>query len=603
MKNKLLKGMVTLAVAAAMLIQTAPVEVHAEGGELTGKTATEITEMMGKGWNLGNTLDAQGGKKNDVLSHETAWGNPVVTKELIDGVKAAGFTTIRIPTTWYTYIDKGNNYAIAPEYMARVKEIVDYAYDDGLFIIINVHHEGWVNRKDLDSTYKEVGKELAAVWAQIADTFADYDQHLIFEGMNEPRAQGTGYEWTGNKACYDAVNYLDQLFVETIKNNGKGHNSERMLMVPGYAASSNPEVLKSIKLPEINGETATNLCVSVHCYSPYNFCLSDNQTTFDPKNSGDTADINSLFRNLKSLFLDNGIPVVMGECGATNSGDNNSARLAWFAYMGAISSEYGVPAIVWDNGAGGKSGGECHKYFNRKTGEAVSQDLIDAFVNGEIPEKAEDTVITFEPVKDGSNTIILKPDELGFTSSKLPTQMKINHTEDVAMGFSLKVDETVADYCAELKIKKYAGHTVRIGAWIYSEDDANVSVGINDGALTEMATVKASAEWSQVLFDVNVPEGGDWKLFFKGDAKFFVDDISMQMDPTDALPEVNSGSDNAAADENTSDAGNKIDAAVSAEINEVQDTEKSSLPIIMIVTAIVAVAAVGVIVVGNRKKK
>jgi len=522
---------------AVILLQFVSFNLYARESTLTGKSATEITAMMNKGWNMGNTFDATGGNKDNIYSHETSWGNPKVTKELIEGVKAAGFSTIRIPITWENYIDKNNNYEIYPEYMARIKEVVDYAYDAGLFIIVNVHHEGWVNRKDLDKSYEDIGKELAAVWKQISNTFADYDQYLIFEGMNEPRAQGTSYEWNGTLACYDAINYLNQVFVETVRKNAKGYNNERMLMIPGYAASSSASVLKTIKLPEINGKTVSNLCVAVHCYSPYNFCLSDNQTTFDPKKSGDTIDITSLFSTLKSLFLDKGIPVVMGECGATNSGNNNSARLAWFAFMGAIASEYGVPAIVWDNGYNGKSGGECHNYFNRKTGEASSQDLIDAFISGSINIRAENVSINFDAIKNGKTSTLINPADVGF-STKLYTQMKVNHTEGNPMGFSLRVDSDAPDFNAEYNIRRFGGHTIRIGAWLYSENKAAVSAGIKTNTTTEIVSTTAGTEWSQVLFDVEVPEGSECVLYFKGNAKFFIDDFSIEMDPAEPLPQI-----------------------------------------------------------------
>lgn len=603
MKNRLLRRIFIAAATAMMFVQMRPVNVKAEEGPLTGKTATEITAMMGNGWNLGNTLDATGGNKTDIYSHETAWGNPKVTKDLIDGVKAAGFTTIRIPITWADYIDTDNGYEIYPEYMARVKEIVDYAYDSGLFVIINVHHEEWVNRTTIDKKYVEIGEELVAVWKQVSDTFADYDQHLIFEGMNEPRAKGTNYEWTGNKACYEAVNYLDQLFVDTVRQNGKGYNGERMLMVPGYAASSNPSVLKSIKLPEINGETASNICVSVHCYSPYNFCLQDTQTTFDPKNSSDTSDIKTLFGNLKSLFINNGIPVVMGECGATNSGNNDSARLAWFAYMGTQSKEYGIPIVLWDNGVNGTSGGECHYYFYRETGEPYSQDFIDAFLTGVINEKAENTVIDFEAVNDGTHSTIKEPSELGFTT-KVFTQIKINHTEGIPMGFSLKVDSDAPDYNAEYDIGRFKGHTLRIGAWVYSEDNATVSVGINSGSSEELVNVSASTEWTEVCFDVDVPESGDSVLYFKGDANFYIDDISIEMDPTEPLDKTEVKEDEPQAEaENSSEAS--IDSKDTAD-SSVGNTDSaksgnSSRTVVAVLIALI-VAAVAAVFVKRRKK-
>ena len=192
------------------------------GEELTGKTAAEVVNLMGIGWNIGNTFDATGGTG---AAHETNWGNPKVTKELIHTVSEAGFNVIRIPITWAQELNLADNYKIKDEFLARVKEVIDWCYEDNLFVIINVHHEGWLNIRNLDKEYRKVGVELEAVWAQIADYFADYDQHLIFEGMNEPRMAGSSVEWTGNKDAYQAVNYLIQVFAQTVRANGKGHNS------------------------------------------------------------------------------------------------------------------------------------------------------------------------------------------------------------------------------------------------------------------------------------------------------------------------------------------------------------------------------------------
>ena len=414
-KTRLFKSLPILA-AIVFLLNTTSIDTFAEG-ELTGKTATEIVSMMDKGWNMGNTFDATDGKKDDVYSQETSWGNPRASKELIQGVKAAGFNTIRIPVTWYRFEDKNNNYAIDEAFMARVTEIVDYAMDEGLFVIINLHHEKWVNDKDIDKNYVEIGKRLKATWSQIADNFADYDQHLIFEAMNEPRAQGANYEWTGNKDCYAAVNYLNDVFVNTIRSNGKGHNGERMLMIPGYAASSSQNVLDSIEIPNVGGKPAENICISVHCYSPYEFCLTDKQVAFDPKRSADTSDITRLMSSCKRLFIDNGIPVIIGECGCTNSGNNNDARLEWFAFFGAQTKAKGIPAIVWDNGAKGSTGGECHRYIDRKTGEAVAADLIEAFIKGEKEEalpEAADVIYDFEPHDDGTGKLVpMGPSDAG----------------------------------------------------------------------------------------------------------------------------------------------------------------------------------------------
>lgn len=363
-----MKKMLCTLLAAMLLLLALPLSASAE--ELTGMTVNEIVAQMGLGWNLGNTFDANGGNQNNVYSQEQSWGNPMVTPELIHKVKEAGFKTIRIPVTWYRQLSKDGAYTINPAFLARVKEVVDMAYAEGLFVIINMHHEEWLNIKNLDTNYVKIGEQLAAIWAQIADTFADYDQHLIFEGMNEPRMKGTASEWNGTAEGIAAVNYLNQLFVETIRTNAKGHNGERALMIPGYAASSSSAVMSAIKIPQWNGADAENIIVAVHSYTPYDFCLADTQTNFNKLFTSHTTQIDMIFYSIKGLFLNKGIPVVMGETGATNK-DNPVARENWAYYMGKQAASFGVPIVIWDNGHNGNSGGECHSWIERR-GEELS---------------------------------------------------------------------------------------------------------------------------------------------------------------------------------------------------------------------------------------
>lgn len=358
--KRLLSVLLTMMVLVSTQIAIAETEV------LSGKTAHEIVEQMGLGWNLGNTFDATGGNKNNVYSQETSWGNPRVNEQTILRVKEAGFKTIRIPVTWYRQLSKDGTYTINSAFLARVKEVVDMAYAEGLYVIINMHHEEWLNSKNLDTQYVKIGEQLAAIWKQLAATFADYDQHLIFESMNEPRMAGTSVEWNGNEAGFAAVNYLNQVFVDTIRTDAQGYNAERALMIPGYAASSSNAPMMAIKIPEWNGQQAENIIVAIHSYTPYDFCLSDTQVNFNKLFTNHTTPIDMVFYSIKGMFLDKGIPVVMGETGATNK-DNTVARENWAYYMGKKAATYGIPIIIWDNGANGNSGGECHAWINRKT--------------------------------------------------------------------------------------------------------------------------------------------------------------------------------------------------------------------------------------------
>lgn len=384
MKNKMRKVkavlLVVVIVLTSLLCDFGSVTAEAAGA-LTGKTAVQITKAMGFGWNLGNTFDATGGNTSDIYSQEQSWGNPIVTKNLIKSVKNAGFSTIRIPVTWYKHVSNDGTYTIDSAFLARIKTVVDYAYEYNMYVILNIHHEDWVNVTTLPTDYVKIGKELNAVWEQIADYFAGYDQHLIFEGMNEPRMAGASNEWTGNSAAYSAVNYLNQIFVSTVRASKKGYNGERCLMIPAYAASSSYSVLNALSIPTVDGKACNNIIVSVHAYAPYDFCLSDKQKTFSTSSAADTGAIDTVFQTIDELFLSKGIPVVIGESSATNSGNNTSARAAWAGYMGKQAAGYGVPVVLWDNGYNGTSGGECHSYINRKTGAIVYPTIISSLMN------------------------------------------------------------------------------------------------------------------------------------------------------------------------------------------------------------------------------
>ena len=365
--------------AAATEAPTPTEEPAADDGTLTGKTASEIVAMMRSGFNIGNTLDATGNNYTNIYSQEQSWGNPVISFKLIDALAERGFNVIRIPTTWFKYISKDGNYTIDPEFLDRVKQVVDLCYKHNVFVIINVHHEDWINVKTLDKDYEQIGVELKAVWEQIADYFADYDQHLIFEVMNEPRMKDTGNEWNPNAAGCKAVNYLNKVAYDAIMSSHKGHNDERCVMVPPYAASSSSMAMKNMEIPSVDGDYS-NVIVSVHSYTPYNFCLSDNSKTFDPAKDG--KDIDYVFNDIDKYFTSKGIPVVMGETGSTNSQNNTEAREAWSYYFTSKAASYGVPCVIWDNGAKGSSGGECHCYIDRWTAEWVCDSIIQKFLDG-----------------------------------------------------------------------------------------------------------------------------------------------------------------------------------------------------------------------------
>ena len=165
----------------------------------------ELVKEMKIGWNLGNTLDATGGGVS--VNSETSWGNPRTTQEMIDTVIDQGFNVIRIPVSWGGHMGGAPYYNVMPTWMDRVQEVVDYAYSRGVYVIINIHHEDW--HFPSEENKAAAAEQLAALWTAIATRFRDYDGHLIFEGMNEPRKTGTNVEWNGgDQEGRDVVNYL-----------------------------------------------------------------------------------------------------------------------------------------------------------------------------------------------------------------------------------------------------------------------------------------------------------------------------------------------------------------------------------------------------------
>lgn len=302
----------------------------------TSLTPLEFTAQIDVGWNLGNTLDATGSG----LSSETSWGNPKTTEEMILAVKEAGFNAVRIPTTWEKHMDE--SYNIDPEWMARVAEVVDYAYNNDMYVILNMHHDEWYYP---DEANKEAASaQLEACWTQIAERFKGYDERLIFEGMNEPRWKGTSFEWTGgNDEGRQVVNHLNRVFVDAVRATG-GNNEERFLMVCPYAANCSEATLAALQLPDDE-----RLIVSVHAYIPYSFALQPNGAKRWIKDR-QTGDIDTLAEVLDRLFISNGTAVIIGECGAMSRG-NDEYRTEWAEYYFGKFKEIGIPCFWWDNGA------------------------------------------------------------------------------------------------------------------------------------------------------------------------------------------------------------------------------------------------------------
>jgi len=386
MKNFNKKGRFTAIAAVAALTVTGfsvlpESAIETNAASLTGQNAQQITSQMTIGWNLGNTLDvATTGLKSTTAPSKfvTKWGNPEPTQELFDTVKAGGFNTVRIPTTWYEHLEYDESsqmYVVNSEWMDYVKKTVDYAYNQDMFVILNVHHEDFINEKIFtDETYAVAAKKLGDIWTQVSDTFADYDQHLIFEGMNEPRQTGNPSvnEWgngTGdNGYTTQYINNLNSVFVNTVRSQGSSANQERVLMLPGYCASSDFTAIRNIEIPQ----NAGNVALSVHAYLPYYFTMAtDDKAVHEfPGQSGwgenYESSLQTFFDGLKTIISEKNTPIIIGEFSASDF-DNTESRVNWAKSYLSKAKDANIPCVLWDNNVVSISNGEAHGYVYRLT--------------------------------------------------------------------------------------------------------------------------------------------------------------------------------------------------------------------------------------------
>ncbi len=349
-------------------------ESKSEGGAHQNKIrdipSAELVTEIKIGWNLGNTLDATGGKG---LNTESSWGNPATTKEMIDTVRKAGFNILRIPTTWEKHLGPALDYVIDAGWLDRVQEVVDYAMDNEMFAILNLHHEEWYSPSLSNA---EAAKDiLTKVWKQIAERFENYDEYLIFEGMNEPRVKGGTNEWSGGlPEQREVLDQLNAAFVETIRSTG-GNNPLRHLMIPTYAASSHMNALDLV-VPEDD-----KIIISIHAYTPYDFALNTAGTSeWSLDNARDTGEIDHLMNNLYNTFLKKDIPVIIGEFGAIHK-NNKEIRVAWAEYYIKRAAEKGIPCIWWDNG-GLLGGGEVFGLLDRRNLTWKYPEVVEALMRG-----------------------------------------------------------------------------------------------------------------------------------------------------------------------------------------------------------------------------
>lgn len=352
--------------------------IEPDANGMSTYTAVELTDIMGVGWNVGNSLDAVGS--------ETAWGNPVINEKLIEAVENAGFNTVRIPIAWSNYIEEGDDtFTISNAGLARVEEVVNYVVSRDMFAMINIHWDGgWMQPTYADQDY--VNDRLKKMWQQIAIYFRDYDYHLVFAGTNEVMVDGD--YGTPKEEYYTVQNSFNQTFITTVRETG-GKNAYRYLTVQGF----NTNIDNTVKYAVLPEDTVENrMLMEVHYYDPYEFTLDvSNDTKWqwgaiatDPAatpDSGGEEWLDTQFQRMHDTFVSQGVGVILGEYGASYRKDVEGAevyRAYYYEKTTQAALQYGLVPIIWDNGS---PSNHQMGLFNRTDGSAYFPELIDALTN------------------------------------------------------------------------------------------------------------------------------------------------------------------------------------------------------------------------------
>jgi endoglucanase len=332
---------------------------------------------MKAGWNLGNTFDAAVG-----TSYECHWGAPVTTQKMIDEIKKKSFNLVRLPISYSRTVDP-NGLAIPQSQLNRYKEVVDYCIKNNMYVIINSHHDNAPNDTcsnfyDMGTAYRtQTAIYLKAIWTQLANFFKDYDYHVIFESMNEPRAErgekvGDDFSnpwWykennEADKKTIVNVNLANQIFVNAVRATG-GNNAKRFLLVPSITANPKYACSSVFKLPDDSKcEFRNHILLSVHYYAPKNMSLQGSQSIFNPT-SKEATDIAATMDELAARYTKRGVGVIIGEWGTSNL-NNTEERVKQADFYVSQASRDGMVCVWWDNGRN-KVGKDNFCIFNRRT--------------------------------------------------------------------------------------------------------------------------------------------------------------------------------------------------------------------------------------------
>lgn len=353
----------------------APVENHywPEPGTMRDMTSYEVVLDMGLGWNLGNTFDACGDWiSGGVSAHETAWGSPITARYMFEKLKEMGFRSVRIPVAWSNMMQE--NYTISVLWMDRVEEVVNYALDSGLYVVLNIHWDGgWI--LNFSTEYDETMKKYTRIWEQICERFRNYPDYLIFESMNEEghfddiwNRYAWNYKEEDKIRAYDILNSVNQKFVDIVRGSG-GNNEFRHLLIAGYATDIDLTIDPAFKMPE---DPAGRLMISVHYYTPSTFTILEEDADWGKSeytwgtDEDDYQRIRDDFEKMKVHFMDKGYPVIIGEYGATKTNKDPDSVRNYITAVARTAYEMGMCPMLWD----------ANGHYNRLLGTFRDEQLL-----------------------------------------------------------------------------------------------------------------------------------------------------------------------------------------------------------------------------------
>ncbi|MCM1060202.1 MAG: glycoside hydrolase family 5 protein [Eubacterium sp.] len=351
MVSKVKKAIVFLA-AIGVIVLIATGFVSSRKGEMRNMSTAEIVRDMGLGINLGNTFESCGMSGNSVQSYETGWGSPVITREIINGYAESGFGVLRVPVAWSNMM--GNNYTINSDYLERVKEVVDWALESDMYVILNIHWDGgWFERFGKDEDKDECMYKYTRIWKQLSAAFKNYGDKLIFESLNEEGCWDeiwNRYSGEGDKdKAYGLLNEINQTFTDTVRDSG-GNNKKRHLLIAGYATDIAATCDEAFKMPN---DPEKRCAVSVHYYNPSTFAILERDADWGKARTewGTDEDIKELEQYmdmLKTTFVDNGTPVIIGEYGTSTK--NKTSEMIRKYLVSVCESAYtrDICPVLWD---------------------------------------------------------------------------------------------------------------------------------------------------------------------------------------------------------------------------------------------------------------